>query len=198
MSIDEMETVWREQKVDDTRSERFQYWTRKARTSSRALVAALWIAFVVTILGAGLKVHRLLTDAEITLSNSGVDLLISFVTIGFAGVGLRQYFRHRRALASLTHDPAACIKQLMQGTRQEIQDIRWRLPLAFSGILSLAALAKWQSVSTGYETMNNAAGGLVLIFVLVLIAGAAMFHRLKAFLEPRLRELGAALSEFQE
>ena len=197
MSIDEMETVWREQTVEAKQLERWHYWAQRARTSSRMLQAVLGLAFFVTVLGFCLKVHRILIDPETTLANSGVDLLISLVAIIFASLGIRYYFRSRRELASLADDPIGCIEHLIRGTKQEIQDMRWRIPGAICGILFLAGLSKWQSISTGYETFGNAVSGLILIVFLMLIVGSAMFHRLKAFLEPRMTELDTILREFR-
>ncbi len=197
MSIEEMENVWKEQSVTpERRAPRSRYWMQRARNVSRTVRYGLFLCLLVTIVGAGLKLHQLVTDPQVTLSNSGVDLLISVLSIIFPCIGIHQVQRHRNELIALAHDPVRCMEALIRETQREIRDLKIVLPMVFVVILGLVGLAKWQSVSTGYESFENAMSGLVLVGVFVTVCGAAMFHRRKAFLEPRLEDLTAARGEF--
>lgn len=198
MSIEEMEAVWSEQKDRDSKcSANSENWINHARENTKRTEAVLWGCLFITVLGFTLKVHRLVTSPEVTLLNSSVDLLMGFGVIVCAYFSGQQYRRHRRELRSLAHDPVRCIEFLLQSTRREIRDTKCSLPIILLGILCLVLLSKWQSVSSGLESVANAGSGVALVVIVIGISAGVIYHRLNAFLEPRVSLLCHALAEFK-
>ena len=74
-------------------------------------------------------------------------------------------------------------------TRAEIREIRRGAPWLFATILVLFFAAKWQSIAAGREALHNEIATVFMVLALCTIGGTVLFHRLKAFLEPRLTHL---------
>lgn len=198
MSIEELETIWKTQRKSNVElPSSWQYWIRHARRSSIGVIMALTTCIMITVIGLALKIHRIWITPEMTWINSSFDLLISLGIVVCSCYGAQQYLRHQRELASLAQDPLNCMEFLIETTRCEIRDIKLRLPGIMILILGLVLLAKWQSVATGLETTGNAGGGVAMVLVVILTAMAVMYHRRKAFLEPRLDQLCQALHSFK-
>lgn len=198
MSIEEMETVWSSQQARESHgSAKSEHWINHARKNTALTQAVLWGCLIITVIGFVLKVHRLVTSAEVTLLNSSFDLLISLGVVVCASFSGLQYQRHRRELRSLAHDPARCIEFLLQSNRKEIRDTKRSLPIVLFGILCLVLLSKWQSVSYGLESVSNAGSGVALVVIVVGVCAGVMYHRVNAFLEPRVSHLCEALAEFR-
>jgi hypothetical protein len=80
----------------------------------------------------------------------------------------------------------SCVDHILRTTREEIRELTTGGPLAFGGIAILFGLAKWQSIATGRDTLAHEVTTILLVVGLIAIGSAVFYHRLNAFLRPRL------------
>ncbi len=192
MSLDEMEQTWNEQQLpSDPAAKPVQ---KAANSLSRTLLLA-WAMLAVMVFALALKVHEVWVEPERTFANSFWNLSIAAASVACGGFGVVWARRFVSEFRTLAHDTVRCLDLLIYNVEWEIRSIRRDLPLMMLGFLILFVLAKGQSISAGFESSVE---WNYIWFVLVVfgITGAVMYHRVQAFLRPRLEELRAVRRQF--
>jgi hypothetical protein len=196
MSYDEMRQTWKEQRARTMGPGEATGWI--ARTRLAQVKNKLSMAFSVAV-SFGiffLKLVLIAYDSERTITNSYMELFVFGAVCLAASYGLRHYVRKRREFDFLGDDPIHCLDALIKTSRSEINEIRRGVPAVFLGALVLIALSQWQNVVMGFVSPAIAWCIVGLTVSMFTIAGAFFYHRLDAFLKPRLESLEATRKTF--
>jgi uncharacterized membrane protein len=109
-------------------------------------------------------------------------------------VGLRRHDLSRKAchmhLISL-------LEHLVNVTNKEIREIQYHSPFVMTISLILFGVARWSAYATGYESAQKSFIFFGVIFALIFIFGAGLYHRLSAFLLPRRDYLNQLIDELK-
>lgn len=189
MSEKEMETLWRDQTLPLMRDEETRRWMSRLRRGSIGKAALLGFVVFTGLAVPVLALTRLRDDPAVTWSNFSIELLLAFLPTIAAVFSVCDFVQRRRRLAALQANTARCVDLLIHVTRKEMQEIRRGGWIFGVPLLGLIAIAKWQSIVTGRETVENAAGGIIVALVIAGLTAGILYHRLKQFLEPRLESL---------
>lgn len=193
MSLEEMEDTWSNQSVPPSRNVEP---VKKAADSLNNTLLLSWGMLSVVVFAFALKVHKIWTEPAHTFANSFWDLSIAAagVACGVFGVIWARKFVHE--FRALGQDTVRCLDHLIYSVEWEIRSIRRDTPIMMLIFFVLFLLAKHQSITSGLE---DAFEWNLIPFVLGIfgIAGAVLYHRVRAFLQPRLTELRAVRSQFE-
>jgi len=196
MSYDEMQQTWKEQPARTMSPGEAAHWiarTRRAQVKSRMAVAfSVAVSFGIFFL----KLFVIAYDSEHTIASSYMELFVWAAVCLAASYGVRQYVRKRREFDFLGDDPIHCLDALIKTTRSEMHEIRRGVPAVFLGAFVLIALSQWQNVAMGFVSPAIAWSIVALSVSMFTIAGAFFYHRLDAFLKPRLESLEATRQTF--
>lgn len=165
---------------------------RKRRTiGTWAMAGAGLLALSLALL----RVGQLLVDPGYRLGNAGLELVLA--TIPLVGVFLtcRQVLHDRREVDALTMDSRDCLAYLLARTRREIREIRLGVPVLYGILALVVGAAKWQSIATGREALENEVAVIIFIIAILGTAGALLYHRVMAVLRPRQAHLERLLEQ---
>jgi hypothetical protein len=197
MTEREIETVWRTQPapvVADEATWRWMQKVRRGRAVTTGVVAAILLGATVLLL----RLSLLFTDPDHTLANSSIDLLLAAVPLAGGLMHLKGRLRQRRDVRALEDQTRAYVDYLIERTRSEVHDSNRVMPGVLAAVILAVAIAKWQSVAGGRESLDNALGGLAVAVVMCVIGGAAAWHWTESFARPRLESLLEIRREFDE
>ena len=197
MSYDELKEVWNAQKPQSISQARAQQWSDQARKHYILEAALLTIALIVGLGNIALQSIVIATDSERTLWNSSINLALSLIPFVCATIASYHYIRERKEHEAMGANLKNCLTQLIAKTETEIRHIRKGLPLFCLGILGLVILSRWQSQSAGIQGQDGDWGGVIVAIGIMIIAGSVMYHRMNAFLRPRLNSMRSTLQQLE-
>lgn len=197
MSYDELNEVWNTQKPQSVSQARAQQWLDQARKRHLLETALLTIALIIGLSNIALQSITIAMDSERTVWISSINLALSLIPFVCAMIATHHYIRERKEHEAMGDNLKTCLTQLIDKTETEIRHIRRGLPLFCLGILGLVILSKWQTQTVGIQNKDGDWGGVIVATGIMIIAGAVMYHRMNAFLRPRLNSMRSTLQRLE-
>ena len=197
MSIEEVKLNWDGQEDEPMGAETARRWIDKERRSYLGITAFVTFALITGVVCIILKAIQLVQDPRFSLIDSPIDAFLGTVPLIGALFGLRDYVKRRREFSALGDDAVRCLDKLIETTRKELRDMKKAGPTICGSIILLVCLAKWQTISSGAESVGNALGGVAFVIVMFTLVYAAYYHRANQFLIPRLKSLEEARRSFE-
>ena len=198
MSETEMKTLWGEQSIEPNSNNELNTWLKKIKRRETVNLAVVIAGLVIGYSVLALRIYSFIADDQFRFADASLDVFIASIPAISSTIAAVAYLHELKKAKTAQSSVSTCLRHFLKTTQGEIKAFKRGAPIASIGVLALVAASKWQTISTGRETVENAGGGFVVALLLVIAGLAIHYHYYAQYLLPRQSHLQKTLTQCED